>query len=96
MATQDATKEAATEGKTKVKQVRADAEKAADAARDNGPEPTAPGEKEVGGETIKVKATGPFLVYDPFTLDYVGEDGGEMRVTQFVRNMLAEGKLEEK
>lgn len=66
----------------------------------NAPEPkadevTAPGEARAGGKTLKVKATGAFLVYDPYTLDYVGEAGGEMRETEFVRNKLADGSLEE-
>lgn len=54
---------------------------------------TAPGEARAGAEVGQFKASGNFLVFDPYTLDCVGEDGGEMRVTQFVRDRLEDGKL---
>lgn len=55
----------------------------------------APGEALAGEERGHFKATGAFLVYDPYTMDCVGEAGGEMRVTQFVRDQLENGKLAE-
>ena len=58
-------------------------------------EVTAPGEAIAGEKTIKVKATGAFLVFDPSTLDYVSEEGGEMRLTEFVRNKIADESLKE-
>lgn len=58
-------------------------------------EPTAPGELRAGEDKVKVRATGAFLVYDPFTQDVVSSEGGEMRNTEFVRTALENGKLEE-
>lgn len=54
----------------------------------------APGEAKAGEEIVKVRATGDFLVYDPYTLDSVDREGGEMRLTAFVREKLDEKKLE--
>ena len=59
-----------------------------------GGEITAPGEKIAGEKKVRVKATGPFLVFDPYTLDSVGEEGGEMRETTFVREQIDAKKLE--
>lgn len=56
---------------------------------------TAPGELRAGETKVNVKTTGAFLVFDPYTLDCVGEAGGEMRLTDFVREKIEAGKLEE-
>ncbi len=48
-----------------------------------------------GAKKLSVKATGAFLVLDPTTSDFVGEKGGEMRDTPFVRDKIADGSLEE-
>lgn len=54
----------------------------------------APGEAKAKEGYLRVRATGPHMVYDPYTQEYVGRDGGEMRATEFVHYKIAEGMLE--
>lgn len=53
---------------------------------------TAPGEASgIDPTRVHVRAKGAYLVYDPYTADTVGQEGGEMRLTTFVKEQLEDG-----